>query len=798
MILLDASLRISIVAVVAGLVLMVMRVRASGVRHTVWTGVLAAMVLMPFLTSIVPTFDVMMPAAAVAVPSVVQVLPEPLNPSISPAVEPLLRSAVPAVSTGPGAPVANRWPLALIVRTIYLFGAGVLLVRLLIGWRAAARLTRHAQPVAFCCDAPVRESPLVATPVTAGILAPTIILPTSWTAWPADKLRACMAHELAHIARRDPLVALIARINRCVFWFHPLAWWLERTLAASAEEAADEAAVDATGDRRVYAGVLIEIADAVRARGARIAWQGIGAEGTGRLGRRIDRVLRGDAVREMSRWRKAIVFATCAAATVIVVACRPEQGVSALQPDPAIAEELATQNERSAFDQRAANLTAADVDALEKSLTRTAADLETLRTLQVFYQQSGQKVFGWNDMIARRRPHMLWLIEHHPDHEMDVWRVSADADPIGYAEAKTRWLAQTAKPDASVRVLSNAAYFLERADAPLAEQLLLRAISMTTGSERLWEGPRFQLGRLYGEVLRGPTDPRDGSPQTRLDSSSYVRDVRQRLAESRDATLLSVAAERLAQTYRDEERRQLGRQLLERALQIDPQHTRARRLLMTHDAVDRNRQLITKVRRRAAALAGGAITAKQISRERLTPQEQAKIDDMEPHAVSELSDYERFVLLPELAFMAHMRGESRWGTDRAASDASYARSKTYAQEALALAPTFANDADYGRVVYQATVTLAAHAFREGDRKNAVRHLLAAVNVPPSRGLDGYTYSLDGRLVNDLLKAGERESVAQFLEGSARLRPAERESFLKDASAIRAGTMPMSFQYMVSR
>ena len=98
---------------------------------------------------------------------------------------------------------------------------------------------------------------------------------------------------------------------------------------------------------------------------------------------------------------------------------------------------------------------------------------------------------------------------------MAVWQVSAEADPIGYAEAKKRWLAQTAKPDASVRVLRNAAYFLERADAPLAEELLLRAKAMTTGSERT--GVLFQLGRLYGEVLLGPTDPRDGSPQTRID-----------------------------------------------------------------------------------------------------------------------------------------------------------------------------------------------------------------------------------------------------------------------------------------
>ena len=260
----------------------------------------------------------------------------------------------------------------------------------------------------------------------------------------------------------------------------------------------------------------------------------------------------------------------------------------------------------------------------------------------------------------------------------------------------------------------------------------------------------------------------------------------------------STASERLARTYRDEDRRQLGRQLLERVLQIDPQHVRARRILMTFDAQDRSTQLNARLRRRASALAGGAITAKLISRERLTPQEQAKVDEMEPQAVSELSDYERFVMLPELAVMAHMRGVSHWKTDRAASDASFARSKTYAQEALALASKFPNDPDYGRVVYHATVTLAVHALREGDRKEAVRHMLEAVNAPASRGLEAYSFGLDGRLVNDLLKEGERETVAEFLEGSARLRSAERERFLKDAAAIRAGKMPMSFQHMVSR
>ena len=114
------------------------------------------------------------------------------------------RRSVPVV---PAKTPRSLWPL---VVAVYAIGAMVFLLRLIVGWWAVARLTRRASPVAFCCDAPVRESPLVATPVTAGVLAPTIILPTGWTEWPAEKLRACIAHELAHIQRRDPLVAFIA------------------------------------------------------------------------------------------------------------------------------------------------------------------------------------------------------------------------------------------------------------------------------------------------------------------------------------------------------------------------------------------------------------------------------------------------------------------------------------------------------------------------------------------------------------------------------------------------------------
>jgi thiol-disulfide isomerase/thioredoxin len=51
-----------------------------------------------------------------------------------------------------------------------------------------------------------------------------------------------------------------AELNRCLYWFHPLAWFLRRRLAVLAEHCCDDAVIVALGDRRGYARHLLEIA----------------------------------------------------------------------------------------------------------------------------------------------------------------------------------------------------------------------------------------------------------------------------------------------------------------------------------------------------------------------------------------------------------------------------------------------------------------------------------------------------------------------------------------------------------
>ena len=120
-------------------------------------------------------------------------------------------------------------------------------------------------------------------------------MPLAWRDWPADVLGAVLLHERAHVARRDTAVAVLARINTCIFWFHQLAWALERTLASTAEYACDEAALKALGARERYAEVLVSM-----------AWQrvpGTGFGGVGLLEKRVDRVLGFSFAEPVSRWR---------------------------------------------------------------------------------------------------------------------------------------------------------------------------------------------------------------------------------------------------------------------------------------------------------------------------------------------------------------------------------------------------------------------------------------------------------------------------------------------------------------
>jgi len=112
----------------------------------------------------------------------------------------------------------------------------------------------------------LRPIPLLVVP---GISSPFVwCLGQLKLAWPEHMLhgetvvftRSIIAHELAHVCRRDHWVVWLELIAATIWWWNPLVWLVRRNLRASAEMACDSLALTAyPEDRCAYAELLLAL-----------------------------------------------------------------------------------------------------------------------------------------------------------------------------------------------------------------------------------------------------------------------------------------------------------------------------------------------------------------------------------------------------------------------------------------------------------------------------------------------------------------------------------------------------------
>jgi beta-lactamase regulating signal transducer with metallopeptidase domain len=292
---LECAVRAALMVGATAIVLYAMRVKAATARHSVWTGVVALMLLLPIWTA-------WGPKASLRVLS-------PLAQSIAnKAKAPIKISSTGVLRSTEVDPKIAVWLGA------YLLGLCLLLFRLAIGTVRARRLGRDA-----VLHDGVRTSSLCAAPVTVGFFHPTLIFPEHWRQWPPAQFDAVLTHESEHARCRHPLVQWLALLNRAVFWFHPVAWWLERHLSALAEEACDNVVLARGYDRRAYSEYLIDMARSVKRSGVRLSIAGMAMPGSS-LARRIRQILEGNSVPRISHRRMAWVSVTCAILCIAIAA----------------------------------------------------------------------------------------------------------------------------------------------------------------------------------------------------------------------------------------------------------------------------------------------------------------------------------------------------------------------------------------------------------------------------------------------------------------------------------------------
>ena len=129
------------------------------------------------------------------------------------------------------------------------------------------------------------ESALVRVPLVVGHVRPVILLPLGTVAGlSAAHLEAILAHELAHVLRRDYLVNLLQTVAEALFFYHPAVWFMASCVRTERENCCDDTAtVLVGGDPLRLARALTALAEwsqsAVVSTAPRLALAAMGRRG---------------------------------------------------------------------------------------------------------------------------------------------------------------------------------------------------------------------------------------------------------------------------------------------------------------------------------------------------------------------------------------------------------------------------------------------------------------------------------------------------------------------------------------
>lgn len=235
---------------------------------------------------------------------------------------------------------------------VWAAGTALLVARLAAGVIGARRLVARGSPA----PAPVRRAveqaarrlgvgrpiAVVATagvdvPAVVGGRRPTLLVPR-YARWnetfdPAS-LGVLIAHEVAHIRRRDWTANLAQSVVEALLWFHPGAWWLSARARREREFACDDLAARVGGGRLRLARALAALEEL---RPRNLAPAPSAAQGP--LLRRVARLAARGATRRHSLFRRLARVATCGVATTVAagalwlaLAVVPVAGFAAVGP----------------------------------------------------------------------------------------------------------------------------------------------------------------------------------------------------------------------------------------------------------------------------------------------------------------------------------------------------------------------------------------------------------------------------------------------------------------------------------
>jgi beta-lactamase regulating signal transducer with metallopeptidase domain len=222
----------------------------------------------------------------------------------------------------------------------WILGAGVLLLLLWNEWRslrhAPRRVTtavahlvaRAAHHLGVHQRVTVATVPHGTSPALLGLRRPVILLPDSVMAnVPADQLELLIAHELAHVGRRDVAWALMQSCVEAVLFFHPLLHWLGVQARHERECATDDRVLQGYGEARAYGRALLRAAEGPGGSRLQVA------AGRGSLVRRVDRMVHPASMPAPGRKGMAVATSMLLGVALQAGPARDAAGANATSPE---------------------------------------------------------------------------------------------------------------------------------------------------------------------------------------------------------------------------------------------------------------------------------------------------------------------------------------------------------------------------------------------------------------------------------------------------------------------------------
>jgi TonB family protein len=276
--LLDAALKGTSLLMLCGVLVLALRRASAAARHLVWSLGLGAMLALPFLSLMLPAWNVplgsRLPFGTVSERTV--------TTEGSPVVigngqiEAGPTARVPAVPAGTGeGPLRIGWILCL-----WAIGTALLAARMAVGEYRVRQIARPSLPfetrqakvilenlrssLRLSRAVQLRTSAEIAVPFTRGGLRPAVLLPGEATRWSRKQLEWVLAHELAHVRRNDYLTQMSAQLACALFWFHPLVWLAALAMRKERERACDDIVVSLGHPAADYAEFLLVLSRGLR------------------------------------------------------------------------------------------------------------------------------------------------------------------------------------------------------------------------------------------------------------------------------------------------------------------------------------------------------------------------------------------------------------------------------------------------------------------------------------------------------------------------------------------------------